>query len=97
MLTNIFSYSDRDIGFESDNLINYNAGPIDIELNLYDNMIIIKTTNDWKDLMIHIKPILIEAWCCDEKNIIIHSDCEYRINFDFDILKKYLETNILLN
>jgi hypothetical protein len=40
----VFSITARDIGLESDNSINYSAGPIDIKLDL-DEMCIITATS----------------------------------------------------
>ena len=71
-------------------------GPIDIELNVYERIIIIKTTYDWKDLITKIKPIIIEAWGCKNEDIIQCGSTKYQIDYDIELLEKYLTRNIIL-
>jgi len=57
-----FSYIERYLfNFDNDNAINYNVGPIKIELNIENKIIIIQTTEEWVDLLKILKPTLIEA------------------------------------
>lgn len=93
-----FSYIERYLfNFDNDNAINYNVGPIEIELNIENKIIIIQTTEEWVDLLKILKPILIEAWECNEKKLIKCSETEYIIYYNIKILEKYLDTVIILN
>lgn len=93
-----FSYVERYLfNFDNDNAINYNVGPIEIELNIENKIIIIQTTEEWVELLKVLKPILIEAWECNEKKLIKCSETEYIIYYNIKILEKYLDTVIILN
>ncbi len=93
-----FSYVERYLfNFDNDNAINYNVGPIEIELNIENKIIIIQTTEEWVDLLKILKPTLIEAWECNEKKLIKCSETEYIIYYNIKILEKYLDTVIILN
>lgn len=93
-----FSYVERYLfNFDNDNAINYNVGPIEIELNIENKIIIIQTTEEWVELLKILKPILIEAWECNEKKLIKCSETEYIIYYNIKILEKYLDTVIILN
>ncbi len=93
-----FSYIERYLfNFDNDNAINYNVGPIKIELNIENKIIIIQTTEEWVDLLKILKPTLIEAWECNEKKLIKCSETEYIIYYNIKILEKYLDTVIILS
>jgi hypothetical protein len=73
------------------------VGPIRMELDIYNKIIVVKTTRECINIFKTLKPILIEAWECDEKKIINYSETECLIYYDIDILEKYLDTIIILN
>ena len=59
-------YSERDSGCDSDNLINYNAGPVSISISGWSEEIIISTNDMWDFLLPQFLEIAEEAWCLNE-------------------------------
>ncbi len=63
---NVFSYNERHLfDFDNANAINYNVGPIRMELDIYNKIIVVKTTRECINIFKTLTPILIEAWECD--------------------------------
>lgn len=79
----------------SDNLISYNAGPINIILDAIDRKIIIKTTFEWLVLIPDFLKTIKEAWELSDEEIIKVNDTTFEIKYNFKTLNLYLEKSII--
>jgi len=95
MLKERFHPVERINGFSSDNLINYNAGPINFKVCPENFTIVITNHSKWASILPEILPTLMGIWGFNEANIISKTETEVIIMYDIIILSKYLEYNIV--
>lgn len=90
-------YSERNLGYDSDNLLLYNAGPIDISISGWSEEIILSTNNIWKHLLPQVLEIATEAWNLNQlpKNNIQLYDSKIIIKYNYVTLKLYIEHSII--
>lgn len=87
--------SERDLGYESDNLINYYAGPVKISICGFDNTICLKTNSNWEYLLLECLETAKEAWKINDLNKITIKKNEILIKYNFENLKLYIEYSII--
>lgn len=88
--------SERDLGYDSDNLLNYYAGPIKISINGYKEKITLSTTQNWKHLLKECFEISKSAWEIDENNTEIEiKELEITIKYNINIISLYIEYSII--
>lgn len=84
--------SERNLGFESDNLLNYSAGPIKISVN--SEHIILSTSPNWDFLLRECFELAKEAWLFEDSDVS-HSELEIKIKYDLSVIKLYVEYSII--
>lgn len=89
-----FSYTERRLGYVSDNLIIYDAGPINISISGWNDKIVIQSTEKWKYLLPQILEVAIEAWELSNEQIT-YKDLSIEIIYNFNNLKLYIEHSII--
>lgn len=94
MKNNNFMISERDLGFKSDNLIIYYAGPIKISISGWSECITLSTNSKWKHLLSECLEIAKEAWELDD-NSITFKENEVYIKYNFNNIKLYIEHSII--
>jgi hypothetical protein len=87
-------YSERLGNYQVDNLINYEAGPLYIEISGWDEYITITSTDRWDFLLPQILEIAKIAWDLEDDQIVIEK-CKIRIKYNFKNLKLYISHAIL--
>ena len=97
MNKNNFTYAERNIGEESDNLIIYFAGPVKISISGSDDQISLSINNiKWNSLLMECLEIAKEAWEIKDEQITIQQK-EITIEYNFQNLKLYIEHNIIFS
>lgn len=91
---NNFSYTERTLGFETDNLINYNAGPIQITISCWSEEITIKTDQQWEYLLKEFMETATLAWELEPTDIKNNNN-PITIKLNYKILKLYVEHSIV--
>ena len=91
---NPFFFTERIIGFDSDNKIFYYAGPIHIGISCWSEKIYIKTNDQWKILIPYFIEACKGAWEVIDSQIIFVSDTEIEISLNYKTLKLYIEHSI---
>lgn len=93
-----FSITERYLGYESDNLINYYAGPIFFSLNFNTQSICISTTYEWVDIFEYAVTAMICNLDLTYADVIYSDDkTSAFIKYDLVILEKYLAFSIVFN
>ena len=92
---NNFMISERDLNYESDNLLNYYAGPIKINVDGFSKIIKLSTNEMWNDLLIECLEIAKIAWGLDESNNITINKSEILIEYNFKNINLFIEHNII--
>lgn len=91
-----FVISERDLGYDSDNLINYNAGPVYISVKTYEGVISLKTTYEFSALLYPALYTACAAWEVPEENIVNVSEVEAHIKYDKKILENFIDYSIII-
>ena len=95
MNKNNFTYAERNIGEESDNLIIYFAGPVKISISGSDDQISLSINNiKWNFLLMECLEIAKEAWNIKDEQITIREK-EITIDYNFENIKLYVEYNVV--
>ena len=94
-MNKIFYYSERIIGDESDNLIIYFAGPIEISICGWNEEIKLSTKEKWSYLLEECFEVAKEAWEIEDNQVLIKKKEEIIIKFNFKNIKLYIEHNII--
>ena len=95
MNKNNFTYAERNIGEESDNLIIYFAGPVKISISGSDDQISLSINNiKWNFLLMECLEIAKEAWNIKDEQITIREK-EIAIDYNFENIKLYVEYNVV--
>jgi len=92
-LTN-FAYSERMLGLDSDNLIIYDAGPINISISGWSEEITIKTDERWEYLLEEVIEVVGKAWGVQDEDIIQKVN-PIVIKLNYKILLRYIEHSII--
>ena len=95
MINNNFLYSERLGDFETDNLLQYEAGPINIRISGWDETIHISTTEKWKKLLPEALEIAKLAWEIKDEQIDKIDDKNIKIKYNFNNLKLYISHTII--
>ena len=94
-----FTYSERNLGLNSDNQIKYYAGPIKIEISGWDGCIKLSSKKKWKWLLNECLEIAKEAWEVSNDQISFNNDDdtseEIIIKYNFKNIKLYIEHSII--
>jgi coenzyme F420-reducing hydrogenase alpha subunit len=83
---------------ESDNQINYYAGPIKINISGWTEEIEISSSKRWEHLLKEAVEIAKEAWEIEENQIEKEEESEkitIKIKYNYNNLKLYIEHNII--
>jgi len=91
-----FYVGERSLGLMSDNLINYNAGPVYFEVSHGDRTIIITNMSCWDFLLPDVLPIVKSVWEVPDENIIHNDKTKIIIKYDVNIISNYLFYNIAI-
>lgn len=93
-----FAYSERLLGFNSDNLITYFAGPIKIKICGWTEEIEISCKKKWDYLLDEVLDVAKNAWEIEENQIKWDKDdnkTKIIIKYNFKNIKLYIEHNIV--
>lgn len=91
-----FRITERDLGFISDNSINYRAGPIKFEVQPTGFIIVITSLVDYDDLLLELLPIIKNAWDLVDEDIIYKDSFKIIIKYNLQIISNYLFYSIIL-
>ena len=80
---NNFMCSERNLGYESDNLIIYYAGPIKIEISGFTGLITLSCNNKWNYLLNQVLEVAKKAWKIENENLITVYQNNIEINYNF--------------
>ena len=98
MEKNNFFYSERLLGFRSDNEIIYYAGPVKIEISGWSGFITLSSKKKWEYLLKECLLIAKEAWEVLEEQISYEYEdnmAKIKIQYNFQNLKLYIEHSII--
>ncbi len=87
--------TERIIGYTTDNLINYNAGPIQIRVLGWTKEIEISTSEKYKHLLNDFLSTAKEVWEFNDTNIVQKNELCFIIKFDLKIICNFLDNNIV--
>ena len=81
--------AERGVCDDSDNLINYWAGPLYVELCVLDETITVTTSDRWSYLISDFITISTDAWCLVDEDFISKKN-PLVIKLNYKILKGYI-------
>lgn len=87
--------TERDLNYESDNLLDYYAGPIKFEISGINQTISIKTSTKWNFLLLDCLDIVKNAWNIKNDDILSQTENEIVIKYDINIISLYIEYSII--
>lgn len=91
-----FLYTERDLGYSTDNLIDYNAGPVNFSISTWSEQITVTvTSSEWNFFLKELKPVLMEAWALRDSDFISETDSKFVIGVNYSNLCLYLAHNII--
>ena len=92
-----FFYCERILESESSNLIIYYAGPLEISISGWTELITIKSKNEkWNYLLTDCLEAAKQAWNVKDEAIVLYKD-KIEIKYNFEMIKLYIEHYILFN
>jgi hypothetical protein len=94
-----FAYSERLLGIESDNQINYYAGPMKISISGWSEKIEISCKKKWEYLLEEVVDIAKKAWEVNDDQIKFEAENNVKkviIKYNYKNLKLYIEHAVVL-
>lgn len=85
----------RDLYLQSDNLINYDAGPVTFYICGVSKTITLKTTLEWAHFLPIVLDVSKQAWGVTTEDIKSIKECEIIINYNLLIVSEYIENAII--
>jgi len=91
-----FCAAERSLGLISDNLINYNAGPLYFEVLHSERTILITNMSCWDFCIPDALPVIKGVWEIPDENITFIDKNQVIIKYDVNIISNYLFYNIFI-
>jgi len=92
-----FHITERDLGFESDNLISYNAGPVNFQIQPANSTIIITNLFNLNDgILLQLLPLIKDCWKISDENILFQDEHKIIVKYNLQIITKYLQYSIIM-
>jgi len=78
-------------GFASDNLLDYNAGPIRFEILAWDFTIVVYNESQIPEFLVEVFPFIKQTWQISDNNVLFINNDLFLIRYNLTIITNYMK------